>query len=478
MHVHILGICGTFMGGIALLARANGHKVTGQDANVYPPMSTQLEEQGIELIQGFESDAIKQLSPDVVVIGNALSRGNSAVEFVLEQNIPYTSGAQWLAENVLQHRWVLAVAGTHGKTTTSGMLAWILEYAGLNPGFLIGGVPENFGVSARNGDLPFFVVEADEYDTAFFDKRSKFVHYHPRTVILNNLEFDHADIFEDLNAIKKQFHHLIRTVPGNGLLIYPEEDSSLKDVLNMGCWSNKEVFSNSDISIGWSIKLLTEDSAQADGSSQVNDSSQAEGFNRADGSSFEVFWKEQSQGIVRWNLLGMHNVNNAIAAIAAARHAGVPVKYAIEALAEFKNVKRRMEVKGQVNDVTVYDDFAHHPTAIATTIDGLRRKVGDKQRIIAILEPRSNTMKMQIHNKSLPASLAQADEVFVYLPDDYATKFTDMLELLGERGHGYNDIGKMVEDILAQSTATDHLLVMSNGGFGGIHQKLLDGLAT
>jgi len=466
MHVHILGICGTFMGGIALLARANGHKVTGQDTNVYPPMSTQLEEQGIELIQGFEFDAIKQLSPDVVVIGNALSRGNSAVEYVLEQNIPYTSGAQWLAENVLQQRWVLAVAGTHGKTTTSGMLTWILEYAGLNPGFLIGGVPENFGVSARNGDLPFFVVEADEYDTAFFDKRSKFVHYHPRTVILNNLEFDHADIFEDLNAIKKQFHHLIRTVPGNGLLIYPEEDSSLQDVLDMGCWSNKEVYSNSDISNGWSIKLLTESLAQADDISQP------------DGSNFEVFWKAQSQGIVRWNLLGMHNVNNAIVAIAAARHAGVPVKYAIEALAEFKNVKRRMEVKGQVNDVTVYDDFAHHPTAIATTIDGLRRKVGDNQRIIAILEPRSNTMKMQIHNETLPVSLEQADKVFVYLPDDYATKFTDMLELLGERGHGYSDIEKMVEDILAESTATDHLLVMSNGGFGGIHQKLLDGLAS
>jgi len=464
MHVHILGICGTFMGGIALLARANGHKVTGQDANVYPPMSTQLEEQGIELIQGFESDAIKQLSPDVVVIGNALSRGNSAVEFVLEKNIPYTSGAQWLAENVLQQRWVLAVAGTHGKTTTSGMLSWILEYAGLNPGFLIGGVPENFGVSARNGDLPFFVVEADEYDTAFFDKRSKFVHYHPRTVILNNLEFDHADIFEDLNAIKKQFHHLIRTVPGDGLLIYPENDASLQDVLNMGCWSQKEVYSNSDKSNGWSVKLISEGSLLADG------------FSCTDGSTFEVFWNKQSQGIVRWDLLGMHNVNNAVVAIAAARHAGVPVKYAIEALAEFKNVKRRMEIKGQVNGVTVYDDFAHHPTAIATTIDGLRRNIGDKQRIIAILEPRSNTMKMQVHNKTLPASLQQADEVFIYLPQDYAAKFTDTLELLGERGHGYSDIEKMVEDILAEANDTDHLLVMSNGGFAGIHQKLLDGL--
>ena len=475
MHVHILGICGTFMGGIALLARANGHKVTGQDSNVYPPMSTQLEEQGIELIQGFESDAIKQLCPDVVVIGNALSRGNSAVEYVLEQNIPYTSGAQWLAENILHERWVLAVAGTHGKTTTSGMLAWILEYAGLKPGFLIGGVPENFAVSARNGDLPFFVVEADEYDTAFFDKRSKFVHYHPRTVILNNLEFDHADIFEDLNAIKKQFHHLVRTVPGNGLIIYPGDDAALQDVLNMGCWSHKEQYSNTDITHGWSVRLLTKEGA--DGSLSAEGSLQADGSQPADGSTFEVFWKKQSQGIVRWNLLGLHNVNNAVTAIAAARHAGVPTKYAIAALAEFKNVKRRMEVRGRVNEITVYDDFAHHPTAIATTIDGLRRKIGDQQRIIAILEPRSNTMKMQIHNKTLPASLDQADEVFIYLPDDYATKFADMLELLGERGHGYSDIEQILQAILAESKPGDHLLVMSNGGFSGIHQKLLDGLS-
>ncbi len=455
MHVHILGICGTFMGGIALLARAEGHRVTGQDANVYPPMSTQLEEQGIELIQGFAADDIKQLEPDVVVIGNALSRGNSAVEYVLEYNIPYTSGAQWLAENILQQRWVLAVAGTHGKTSTSSMLAWILEYAGLTPGFLIGGVPENFGVSARNGDLPFFVVEADEYDTAFFDKRSKFVHYHPRTVVLNNLEFDHADIFDDLNAIKKQFHHLIRTVPGNGLLIYPQDDANLQDVLAMGCWSQTEQYSQQKIQHGWSVLLNTES---------------------ADGSVFEVFWNNHSQGVVRWNLSGLHNVNNALMAIAAARHAGVPVKYAIEALAEFKNVKRRMEVKGVVNKVTVYDDFAHHPTAIATTIDGLRRKVGAQQRIIAILEPRSNTMKMQVHNKTLPVSLAQADEVFIYLPDDTAAKFTDTLELLGQRGHGYNNIEQMTQAILSQTRSNDHLLVMSNGGFGGIHQKLLDGL--
>ncbi len=452
MHVHILGICGTFMGGIALLARANGHRVTGQDLNVYPPMSTQLEEQGIELISGYALEDIKQTEPDVVVIGNALSRGNPAVEYVLEQNIPYTSGAQWLAENILQQRWVLAVAGTHGKTSTSSMLAWILEYAGLNPGFLIGGVPENFGISARNGELPFFVVEADEYDTAFFDKRSKFIHYHPRTTVLNNLEFDHADIFEDLYAIKKQFHHLIRTVPGNGLLIYPQDDQNLLAVLDMGCWSQTEMLA-SEPGQGWSVNLLS-----------------------SDGSRFEVFYKGELQGIVSWLLMGLHNVNNAVMAIAAARHAGVPVKHAIDALAEFKNVKRRMELKGVVNSISVYDDFAHHPTAIATTIDGLKKRVNNNERIIAILEPRSNTMKMQVHNKTLPASLDQADEVYLYLPDDYAAKFDDTLELLADKGHGYNNLDKMIHSILSSVQMGDQLLVMSNGGFGGIHQKLLDGL--
>lgn len=463
MHLHILGICGTFMGGIALLARANGHQVTGQDLNVYPPMSTQLEEQGIELMQGYKADDLKQLQPDIVVIGNALSRGNEAVEYVLEQNIPYTSGAQWLAENILQHRWVLGVAGTHGKTTTSSMLSWILEYAGLNPGFLIGGVPENFGVSARNGNLPFFVVEADEYDTAFFDKRSKFVHYRPRTAILNNLEFDHADIFDDLDAIKKQFHHLIRTVPGNGLIIYPQADNNLQDVLDMGCWSQTEVFS--DTQKGWSVKLLSED-----------------------GSQFDVYFNGELQGGVQWDLLGQHNVNNAVMAIAAARHAGVPVKHGINALAEFKNVKRRMEIKGQVNNITVYDDFAHHPTAIATTIDGLKKHINSHElmnshepmdgheRIIAILEPRSNTMKMQVHNKTLPGALANSDKVFFYLPDDYAEKFDDTLALLGDKGQAYNNLNDMLDSILAITRSGDHLLVMSNGGFGGIHQKLLDGL--
>lgn len=455
MHVHILGICGTFMGGVALLARANGHKVTGQDAHVYPPMSTQLQEQGIELIQGYEADAIKKLNPEVVIIGNALSRGNSAVEYVLENHIRYTSGAQWLLENVLYNRWVLAVAGTHGKTTTSSMLAWILEYAGLEPGFLIGGVPENFGVSARNGSLPFFVVEADEYDTAFFDKRSKFVHYQPRTAILNNLEFDHADIFENLDAIKKQFHHFVRTIPGSGLIIYPGFEKHLHDVLSMGCWSQTELFNNFEESsdTGWSVKLIAKD-----------------------GSSFEVYWQGESQGKVEWQLLGKHNVSNAVMAIAAARHAGVPVKHAIDALAEFKNVKRRLEVRGVVDSITVYDDFAHHPTAIATTIEGLRNKVGPKQRIFAILEPRSNTMKMQVHNKTLPASLEQADKVYFYLPDDYGSKFSDTLELLGNKAQGYNNIELLKQAILNDVKSQDHLLVMSNGGFQGIHQKLLDGL--
>ncbi len=453
MHLHILGICGTFMGGIALLARANGHKVTGQDAHVYPPMSTQLEEQGIELIQGFDESVIKELSPDSVVIGNALSRGNSAVEYVLEYNIPYTSGAQWLAENILKDRWVLAIAGTHGKTSTSSMLAWILEYAHLNPGFLIGGVPENFGVSAKNGERPFFVVEADEYDTAFFDKRSKFVHYHPRTVVLNNLEFDHADIFEDLAAIKKQFHHLIRTIPSQGLIIYPQADQAINDVLSMGCWSQLEKVAETADHNTWSVKLLVDD-----------------------GSYFELFWQGESQGSVKWDLLGMHNVSNAVTAIAAARHAGVPVKYAIEALAEFKNVKRRMEIKGCVNGVTVYDDFAHHPTAIATTIDGLRRKVGSQERIIAILEPRSNTMKMQIHNKTLPASLEQADEIYFYLPDDYADKFDDTLDLLGSKAHAFNNLTQLSATIIKELKSKDHLLVMSNGSFGGIHHKLLTDL--
>ncbi|MDH5183563.1 MAG: UDP-N-acetylmuramate:L-alanyl-gamma-D-glutamyl-meso-diaminopimelate ligase, partial [Gammaproteobacteria bacterium] len=378
MHIHILGICGTFMGGIALLAREMGHEVSGSDANVYPPMSTQLEEQGIRLMEGYDPSHLDP-EPDMVVIGNAMSRGNPVVEYVLNRGLPYTSGPQWLAEHVLQGRWVLAVAGTHGKTTTASMLAWILEYAQLKPGFLIGGIPQNFGLSARAGEMPFFVVEADEYDTAFFDKRSKFVHYRPRTLVINNLEFDHADIFADLAAIQRQFHHLVRTIPAEGLIIHPQSETNVDEVLAQGCWTPLESF---DLAAGnWQANKLS-----------------------SDGSRFEVWLEGKVLGEVDWALMGDHNVNNCIAAIAAARHAGVPVEHAINAMAEFENVKRRMEVRGEVNGVTVYDDFAHHPTAISTTLDGLRQRVGE-QRIIALLEPRSNTMRMGVHKQELAASV-------------------------------------------------------------------------
>jgi len=379
MHVHILGICGTFMGGIALLARELGYTVSGSDANVYPPMSTQLENAGITL-SNLDDTAQFEPSPDLVVIGNALSRGKPAVEWVLNNNLPYTSGPEFLANYLLKDRWVLAVSGTHGKTTTSSMLAWILEYAGLKPGFLIGGIPENFGMSARSGDAPFFVVEADEYDTAFFDKRSKFVHYRPRTLILNNLEYDHADIFPDLDAIKRQFHHLVRTVPGNGLIVAPKADDNLEDVLKMGCWTPVEYLGETK-GCHWQIKNLSQDASQ-----------------------FDIHVDGELAGTVKWSLQGLHNVNNAVMAIGAARHAGVPVKHAIEAMSQFQNVKRRMEVIGTVNDITIYDDFAHHPTAIELTLGGLRNKVGNS-RIVAILEPRSNTMRMGVHQDTLAASL-------------------------------------------------------------------------
>lgn len=365
MHIHILGICGTFMGGIAAIARESGHTVTGCDQDVYPPMSTQLESQGIELIAGYSPEQIR-LQPDIFVIGNVVARGNPLMEEILNRNLPYISGPQWLSENILRHRWVLAVSGTHGKTTTSSMLAWILDYAGLNPGFLIGGIPENFGISARIGNTsPFFVIEADEYDTAFFDKRSKFVHYHPKTAILNNLEFDHADIFTDLAAIERQFHHFVRVIPNNGLIVANGKDPNLKHVLKQGCWTPVEEFGTDS---GWHTKA------------------------RAD-NTIDVYCNETFLGSLQWDLLGEHNRMNALAALIAARHAGIPVNIGIEALAQFKNVKRRMEKRGTVNGVSVYDDFAHHPTAIQTTIEGLRTHTG-KARIIAVLEPRSNTMKM------------------------------------------------------------------------------------
>ncbi len=448
MHLHILGICGTFMGGIAQLAQAMGHRVTGSDANVYPPMSTQLEADGIKLYQGYDSDQFDP-EPDVVVIGNALSRGNPAVEYVLARGLRYTSGPQWLAEHVLQDRWVLAVAGTHGKTTTSSLLAWILEFNQLHPGFLIGGVPGNFGVSARLGDSPFFVVEADEYDTAFFDKRSKFVHYRPRTLVINNLEFDHADIFTNLEAIQTQFHHLVRTIPSNGLIIKPQYDAAVEQVIARGCWTPLQTFGKAG---DWQANLL-----------------------RADGSEFEVVYAEQTQLPVEWELVGVHNVNNALAAIAAAHHAGVPVANACESLASFEGIKRRMEVRAQVNGITVYDDFAHHPTAIQYTLEGLRHKVG-KARIIAILEPRSNTMRMGVHANTLAASLELADQVYLFEPANMGWSLENVQKQLGAKAqlmHTTQDIIQQVSDIAANG---DQILIMSNGGFEGLHQRLIDQL--
>jgi len=443
MHIHILGICGTFMGGVAILAKSLGYKVTGSDKNVYPPMSTQLEEQGIELIQGFDPSQL-DTKPDLVVIGNAMSRGNPCVEAVLDKQIPYISGPQWLLEHVLKDRWVLAVAGTHGKTSTSSMLAWILEYANMKPGFLIGGVPENFGLSARLGETPFFVIEADEYDSAFFDKRSKFVHYHPRTLVLNNLEFDHADIFEDLYAIKKQFHHLMRTVPSTGRVFIPNKDQALMEVKEMGCWSEVEYLGEN-----WSAEKI-----------------------KQDGSAFEVKLDGSNQGEVNWTLLGDHNVNNALAAIAAARHVGVTPEISIAALVEFKSIKRRMEIKGNVNNITVYDDFAHHPTAVKTTLAGLRAKVGT-EKIIAVLEPRSNTMKLGIHKEALVESLALADTVYCF--EDKNIEWS-IRALFAEQGKSVNvetDIDLLIQKIVNEAKPSDHILIMSNGGFGNIHQKLL-----
>ena len=438
------------MGGVAVLARALGHSVTGSDAKVYPPMSTQLEAEGITLREGYDPAHLDP-APDLVIIGNALSRGNPAVEHVLDRGIPYTSGAQWVAENVLAHRWVLAVAGTHGKTTTSSMLAWILEYANLKPGFLVGGVPENFGVSARLGDEPFFVIEADEYDTAFFDKRSKFVHYRPRTAILNNLEFDHADIFPDIAAIRRQFHHLVRSVPGSGLLVVNGTDPELTETLKMGCWTPQENFGNES---GWQAELLV-----------------------PDGSRFRVLFQGKEQGSVEWELIGTHNVLNALAAIAAARHAGVPVKTGCAALKEFRNVKRRMEVRGTVRGVTVYDDFAHHPTAIHTTLDALRARVGDK-RIVAVLEARSNTMRMGVHRAELGPALAGADQVILFQPTEFPWDIRIVTAALDGRARVFRSVDEIVTVLGEELRPDDQVLIMSNGGFEGIHAKLLARLAA
>jgi UDP-N-acetylmuramate: L-alanyl-gamma-D-glutamyl-meso-diaminopimelate ligase len=446
MHIHILGICGTFMGGIAAIAKAMGHKVTGSDTNVYPPMSTQLEELGIELTQGYDASQFEP-TPDLVIIGNAMSRGNPAVEYVLNTNLPYTSGPQWLAEHVLQSRWVLAVSGTHGKTTTTSMLAWILEYAGLKPGFLIGGIPQNFEVSARLGDAPFFVIEADEYDTAFFDKRSKFVHYRPRTLIINNLEYDHADIFPDLAAIQRQFHHLLRMVPGNGLVLSPANVAAVDETLAMGCWSEQQRYG-----LDWQTTLLSKD-----------------------GSAFKVSLQGEVVGEVRWDLTGQHSVDNGLMALAAARHAGVPVSVAIEALNKFIAPKRRMELKGTVADIAVYDDFAHHPTAIDTTLRGLRNKVGEK-RILAVLEPRSNTMRLGVHKQALPASLKTADQVFLFEPANSGWSLADVAAGCSNQAQVSTDITELVNLIVDGAVQGDSIVIMSNGGFGGIHDKLLDAL--
>lgn len=451
MHIHILGICGTFMGGLAVLARAAGHTVTGCDANVYPPMSTQLREQQIELIEGYSADQLS-LEPDLFVIGNVVTRGNPLMEAILDAHLPYISGPQWLAQHLLHDRWVLAVAGTHGKTTTGSMLAWILEYAGLAPGFLIGGVPENFGLSARLGRLdeqtpsPFFVIEADEYDTAFFDKRSKFVHYQPKTVVLNNLEYDHADIFPDLAAIERQFHHLVRIVPRNGLLLVNGQDENLQHVLDQGCWTPIEYFGTEN---GWHMMMPSDQ-------------------------HWSVYWQSELQGTLDWKLMGEHNRMNALAALAAARHAGVPAQVGIEALATFKNVKRRMELRDIINGIHVYDDFAHHPTEIQTTLAGLRDKIGTA-RILAVFEPRSNTMKMGVWQDNLAASLNQADQIFCYAQQlDWDAAAT--LAPLGEKVTIYHDLATLVKTIVTAAQPGNHILIMSNGGFGGFHDKLLSAL--
>jgi UDP-N-acetylmuramate: L-alanyl-gamma-D-glutamyl-meso-diaminopimelate ligase len=445
LHIHILGICGTFMGGLALIARELGYTVSGSDQNVYPPMSTQLEEQGIRLMNGYRAENL-DCKPDLVVIGNAMSRGNPEVEAVLNRNLSYISGPQWLAEHVLQKRWVLAVAGTHGKTTTTSMLSWILEFNGFKPGFLIGGIPLNFGISARLGESDFFVIEADEYDCAFFDKRSKFVHYRPRTAILNNLEYDHADIFENLDAIKKQFHHLVRTVPGEGLIIAPSCEQHIAEVLEMGCWT-PVVKTAIDTEADWQAEL-----------------------NTADGSSFNVHFGGEHRGAVIWELTGRHNVYNALSALAAARHIGIAPKDAISALQLFQNVKRRMEIIVKTKGLTVYDDFAHHPTAIKTTLDGLRKQVG-KEKILAIVEPRSNTMRLGVHTQSLAESLSEADEAIVYQPDNLGWDLSQLLQYASNI-RICNDLEAIIRAIKAEAGGVCHILLMSNGSFGGIYQRL------
>ncbi|HKY69418.1 MAG TPA: UDP-N-acetylmuramate:L-alanyl-gamma-D-glutamyl-meso-diaminopimelate ligase [Gammaproteobacteria bacterium] len=449
-HIHILGICGTFMGGIAQLAHEQGYQVSGSDQNVYPPMSTQLEELGIPLNAGNEIEYLKKTKPDCVVIGNIFSRGNPVVEYILNENIPYQSGPEWLGTHLLKNRWVIGVAGTHGKTTTSSMIAWILKEANYDPGFLIGGVPLNFGVSARMGKEKYFVVEADEYDTAFFDKRAKFVHYKPTTCVINNLEYDHADIFDNLQAIIKQFHHLVRTIPSKGLILFPNLDPNVEKVLGMGCWSATQTFG---VGSGcWQAELLN-----------------------PEGSSFAVSRLGVPLGTIQWGLLGKHNVHNALAAIGACAHVGVRPQTAMAALGSFGSVKRRCEIKGHVNGVTVYDDFAHHPTAIQTTLEAVRAKVG-KNRVIAVLDIRSNTFKMGVHQATVAGSLKDADKVFVFQSEEVKWDVLSSLKILGNKAVVETSLDKLLNQLTTVVQPEDHVVIMSNRNFYDLPNRLITAL--
>lgn len=450
-HIHILGICGTFMGGVAMIAKQLGYHVTGSDTNVYPPMSTFLENSGIKIIPNFDVEQL-QPAPDMVIVGNAMKRGNPCVEYVLENNLPYISGPQWLHDNLLRHRWVLAVSGTHGKTTTTGMLTWILEQNGLEPGFLIGGISGNFGISSRLGNSQYFVIEADEYDTAFFDKRSKFVHYNPKTLIINNIGFDHADIFDDIRAIQRQFHHMIRTMPKSGLILSADSETTAKETLDMGCWSETQFLGQDK---EWFAERITNDCSQ-----------------------FAVYHHGEKVAEVHWNIVGQHNMHNALMAIAAAHHIGISVENAANALSTFINAKRRLEVKGEVNGITVYDDFAHHPAEIQATLTALRDKVGGGVRILAVLEPRSNTMKMGHHKDEIAPALVRSDHVFLLQPDNIPWEVAEIAANCVQPTSWSADINKLVDMIVKEAEPKDHILVMSNGRFGGIHQKLLEKLAN
>ncbi|MCW9732268.1 UDP-N-acetylmuramate:L-alanyl-gamma-D-glutamyl-meso-diaminopimelate ligase [Avibacterium sp. 20-15] len=450
-HIHILGICGTFMGGVAIIAKQMGYKVTGSDVNVYPPMSTFLQENQIDIIPNYDPAQLEP-APDLVLIGNAMKRGNPCVEYVLENGLPYTSGPQWLHDNLLRDRWVLAVSGTHGKTTTTGMLTWILEKNGLNPGFLIGGIAGNFGTSARLGQSPYFVIEADEYDTAFFDKRSKFIHYAPKTLIINNIGFDHADIFDDLKAIQRQFHHMIRTIPASGRILSFANEQSVKETLEMGCWSEQQFLGENQ---EWYAERITNDCTE-----------------------FSVYHFGEKVAEVKWNIVGQHNMHNALMAIAAAYHAGVSIENACNALASFINAKRRLELKGEVNGISVYDDFAHHPAEILATLTALRDKVGGGVRILAVLEPRSNTMKMGVHKDELAPALVRADHIFLLQPDNIPWDVVEIANQCVQPASWTGNLNKLVDMIVAEAKPSDHILVMSNGSFGGIHQKLLNKLAN